>query len=173
MRFHILEIPISWHSRFLRSQVPYSNPVNPRIPNSSTLLFCKAKSMFCIINDKIYDRWMGIDPFWRFIAQNGCKLRNDSLPCALFISAGITELRLKVSRTNCSRTFQSSPEYYCDKPFHYAPETFKMWSQGLNLLKFDHFTVTPLSREIWFVLNSNGPKMSFLAMLETLNFEFW
>ena len=61
-------------------------------------------------------------------------------------------------------------DYYMghtSKPSHYAPETFKMWSSGLTLLKFDHFTTT-------FILhvNSNGQKMSFMAILEswTLNF---
>ena len=33
---------------------------------------------------------------------------------------------------------------------HYAPETFKMISKGLTLLKFDHFTATPILREIKF-----------------------
>ena len=33
---------------------------------------------------------------------------------------------------------------------HYAPETFKMWSWSLTLLKFDHFTATQIVREIKF-----------------------
>ena len=35
-------------------------------------------------------------------------------------------------------------------PTHYAPETFKMWSEGLTLLKFDHFTATQILCEIKF-----------------------
>ena len=33
---------------------------------------------------------------------------------------------------------------------HYAPETFKMLSLGLTLLKFGHFTATLILREITF-----------------------
>ena len=33
---------------------------------------------------------------------------------------------------------------------HYAPETFKMWSWGMTLLKFDNLTVTPVLGEIKF-----------------------
>ena len=31
---------------------------------------------------------------------------------------------------------------------HYAPETYKMWSKGFTLLKFDNFTATQILREI-------------------------
>ena len=34
---------------------------------------------------------------------------------------------------------------------HYAPETFKMCSQGLTLLKFGHFTATPILCKIKFL----------------------
>ena len=40
------------------------------------------------------------------------------------------------------------------------------------MLKFDYFTATPILREITFLGNSNGPKMSFLAIIEVLNFDF-
>ena len=42
------------------------------------------------------------------------------------------------------------------------------------MLKLDNFTAAPILREIKFSLfaNSNGPKMSFLAILEVLNFDF-
>ena len=33
---------------------------------------------------------------------------------------------------------------------HYAPETFKKWSLGLTLLKFDHLTAAQILREIQF-----------------------
>ena len=36
------------------------------------------------------------------------------------------------------------------KELHYAPETFKMWSYRLTLLKCDHFTATPNLRKIKF-----------------------
>ena len=50
----------------------------------------------------------------------------------------------------------------------------KAW---LCLLTFDHFTATQILREIkfWWIqilVNSNGPKMSFLPILEVLNFDF-
>ena len=54
---------------------------------------------------------------------------------------------------------------------HYAPETFKMWSYSLTLLKFDRFTDTPILCES----NLNDFKWSknvFLAILEVLNFDF-
>ena len=54
--------------------------------------------MFCIINDKIYGGNKGsFDPFWRFIAQNGCKLRNDSLLPFSYISAGFIERDTHIS----------------------------------------------------------------------------
>ena len=39
------------------------------------------------------------------------------------------------------------------------------------LLKFDHFTATQTLPEIKFWQIQKGPKMSFLAILDTLNFE--
>ena len=39
------------------------------------------------------------------------------------------------------------------------------------MLKLDLTTDTPIIREIRFVVNANGPKMSFLAILEILNFD--
>ena len=61
-----------------------------------------------------------------------------------------------------------------NKIMNYAPENFKMWSQGLTLLKFDHFTATQILREIkfWRIQSLNGPKMLFLAILKVLNFVF-
>ena len=44
---------------------------------------------------------------------------------------------------------------------HYAPETFKMWSYGLTLLKFDHFTATLILREIQFCRISTVQKCHF------------
>ena len=63
------------------------------------LLFIKGEEgMFCIINDKIYGGNKGsFDPFWRFIAQNGCKLRNDSLLPFSYISAGFIERDTHIS----------------------------------------------------------------------------
>ena len=42
-----------------------------------------------------------------------------------------------------------------------APETFKMWSKGHSNFAWNQI-----------LANWNGPKMSFLAILETLNYEF-
>ena len=44
----------------------------------------------------------------------------------------------------------------------------------MTLLKFDDSTATQILREIkfWQILK-NGQKMSFMAILETLNFKFW
>ena len=42
----------------------------------------------------------------------------------------------------------------------------------MTLLKFDIFIATQILREIQFWQISNSPKLSFLAILETLNFEF-
>ena len=44
---------------------------------------------------------------------------------------------------------------------HYAPETFKMWSWGLTLLKFDHFTATQILREIKFWWIHTVPRCYF------------
>ena len=47
-----------------------------------------------------------------------------------------------------------------------------MRSLGSTLLKFDDFTATQILREIIFLVNSNGPKMLFLTILEVVNFDF-
>ena len=54
---------------------------------------------------------------------------------------------------------------------HYAPETFKMWSLGFTLLKSFYRHSDFMWNQI--LENSNGLKMSFLAILDTLNFETW
>ena len=48
---------------------------------------------------------------------------------------------------------------------------FKMWSEGFFLLKSDNLTASDL---VWnqIFANSHGPKMSFLAIFEVLNFDF-
>ena len=40
------------------------------------------------------------------------------------------------------------------------------------MLKFDHFTATPILREIKILANSHGPKLLFLTILKVLNFDF-
>ena len=53
---------------------------------------------------------------------------------------------------------------------HYAPETFKMWSWSLTLLKFDHFTATRI------VVKSNFGKFKQSKNVIFGNFrasEFW
>ena len=46
--------------------------------------------------------------------------------------------------------YYSTVNTFVKHPVHYAPETFKMWSWGLTLLKFDNFTATKILREIKF-----------------------
>ena len=52
---------------------------------------------------------------------------------------------------------------------HYAPKTFKMWSYGLTLLKFDHFTATQILREnkFWWIQKVQN----CYFCLEVLNFD--
>ena len=52
------------------------------------------------------------------------------------------------SVTNCSLDFWVPVPLRV--PLHYAPETFKIWSYGLTLLKYDNLTITQILREIKF-----------------------
>ena len=84
-----------------------------------------------------------------YLSQNETKTFSTTTPWNFFMMIMPTMMTITYER----RTTSSSSWFPSRFTFHYAPETFKMWSEGLTLLKFDNFTATPILREnkFWWI----------------------
>ena len=73
-----------------------------------------------------------------------------------FLQCNLVEEKMLVSRNFSLEIMRVNSWNF--HTVHYAPETFKMWSSGLTLLKFYHYSDFTWNQSL---LNSNSPNMSY------------